>query len=260
MQRVREVMTRSPIVVRSWDTVETAIALLAGHAYHHLPVVGVDGQLVGMLNAERIAGRGQGADHVEPLMEPVELTARPDDPLLDTVLALVRSPADAAVVVDDSGAPIGLITDHDGVRLAASQLDPELLAHHLRPVELCSAERTQSVVVTMVQMIKQRVHHLVVLSDGELVGVVSYGDLVRAGGLRGAPGQIGPLVEGRDTVTVADGVSVREAAATMAEHRIGSLPVLDPRGRPIRMLTRTDVLDALAASLLEEEVDARRTE
>jgi CBS-domain-containing membrane protein len=97
-----------------------------------------------------------------------------------------------------------------------------------------------------------RIRHLPVLDAGGVVGVVSQRDLFRAAlgaalafGIR-RPQELMRSLEIRDVmstpaVTVEPGALVQEAARTMAEKKIGCLPVV-AGGRLVGILTENDVL------------------
>jgi CBS domain-containing protein len=97
-----------------------------------------------------------------------------------------------------------------------------------------------------------RIRHLPVLDAGGVVGVVSQRDLFRSAlgaalafGIR-RPQELMRGLEIRDVmstpaVTVEPGALVQEAARTMAEKKIGCLPVVKG-GRLVGILTESDVL------------------
>jgi len=97
-----------------------------------------------------------------------------------------------------------------------------------------------------------RIRHLPVLDAGSVVGVVSQRDLFRAAlgaalafGIR-RPQELMRSLEIRDVmstpaVTVEPGALVQQAARTMAEKKIGCLPVVEG-GRLVGILTENDVL------------------
>ena len=103
-----------------------------------------------------------------------------------------------------------------------------------------------------------RVRHMPVVHQGELVGVLSERDLLRASlsevGSFNAETQRAFLhgiaiedVMSKPPVTIRAEASVREAASAMAERKIGCLPVLDGE-RLIGLITETDVLGWVAQS------------
>jgi CBS domain-containing protein len=97
-----------------------------------------------------------------------------------------------------------------------------------------------------------RIRHLPVLDAGRVVGIVSQRDLFRAAlgaalvfGIR-RPQELMRSLEIRDVmstpaVTVEPGAPVQQAARTMADKKIGCLPVVEG-GRLVGILTEHDVL------------------
>lgn len=114
-----------------------------------------------------------------------------------------------------------------------------------------------------VQLLRQRgVRHILVLDDGELVGIVSDRDIKRAVepskakkkkllNLGGLFFLLEPFVVREimtaDVVSISPGCSVEEAATVMVDGRFGALPVV--RGKElVGIVTETDLLRCLAKS------------
>ena len=102
------------------------------------------------------------------------------------------------------------------------------------------------------------VRHLPVVKGGDLVGVVSQRDLLKASlsNVMGLPAEEQSLflegvsiaeVMSAPPVTIDAGASVQDAAKLMAERKIGCLPVLDS-GDFKGIVTETDVLRYFAES------------
>lgn len=94
------------------------------------------------------------------------------------------------------------------------------------------------------RMKMHRIHHLVVVRDGHIIGVITDRDL---GSVHGADVRQGRSV--RDLMTPAvttatPQLTVREAANLMRGHRAGSLPIVD-RGKLVGIVTVWDFLDLI---------------
>ncbi len=97
----------------------------------------------------------------------------------------------------------------------------------------------------------ERIDHLVVVTDGRVVGLVSRQDLSGPSG--GAHRRMGRRVADlmrHEVPTISPGTDLRRAAAQMRRHRVGCLPVVE-RGRLVGVITVSDLL-----TLLERELHA----
>lgn len=93
-------------------------------------------------------------------------------------------------------------------------------------------------------MRRKGIHHLVVMEDSHVVGVVSDRDI---GGRNGAAIRAGRTVAElmtRPAITRAPNDTVRSAANAMRGRTIGCLPIVD-RGRLVGIVTVSDLLDVL---------------
>lgn len=110
------------------------------------------------------------------------VTIQPQRSLKEAVRLLERHNIGALVVVNESGMPIGIISERDIVRQAARD-DKDLLT---RPV---SAVMTRNVVTGSPQddlqsvlrtMTEKHFRHLPIMDQGRLAGIISIGDVVKA--------------------------------------------------------------------------------
>ena len=114
----------------------------------------------------------------------------------------------------------------------------------LMQTRVVTIESTESADAAWSRMRRHRIRHLVVTSNGELVGVISERDL---GGVKGEATRRGRSVEdlmSRKLVSAAPGMTLREAANLMRGNLVGSLLVLEG-DRVVGIVTATDVLDEL---------------
>jgi CBS domain-containing protein len=82
-------------------------------------------------------------------------------------------------------------------------------------------------------------------ADGTLHGVVSYRDLV-SDGASGRPELSTEEVVRGDAVILPVDASLREAVELMKAKRIGCVPLCDASRQPVGIVTRRDVLRAVA--------------
>lgn len=103
-------------------------------------------------------------------------------------------------------------------------------------------------------MTAQKVRHLPVLRDGQLVGVLSGSDIAAAGPSRAttfSAGEVNYLlaklkvskVMSRDPITIGSGSLLEEAAVLMRNNKIEMLPVVDD-GKLVGVITESAILDA----------------
>jgi CBS domain-containing protein len=108
---------------------------------------------------------------------------------------------------------------------------------------------TLSAEIAWREMHEQGVHHLVVMTGTEVLGVFSDRD---AGGVKGERLRTGRLVEElmtKSPVTVRPETPVRKAANVMRGRSIGSLVVTDAKGRLRGIVTVTDLLELIGRGL-----------
>jgi acetoin utilization protein AcuB len=107
------------------------------------------------------------------------------------------------------------------------------------------------------QMKVERIHHLVVLREHMVVGIISDRDL---GGPHGVALRQGRTVADLMTsyaVSANRHTTVRQAANLMRGRAIGSLPVLD-RGRLVGIITVSDLLELIGKGLERPIAQATR--
>lgn len=109
------------------------------------------------------------------------VTVRPEQSIKEAVALLVHHNIGALVVVESAGKPVGIISERDIVRFAARSEDI-----FTQPV---SQVMTKDVIVAtphddlksvMQTMTNRRFRHLPVMDQGQLAGIISLGDVVKA--------------------------------------------------------------------------------
>lgn len=107
------------------------------------------------------------------------VTIDPDRTALEATRSLVDHNIGAMVVMEE-GAPVGIVSERDILRLTArgpQELEGTLVAD-IMTRDVLFAQETDSLADAMETMTLRRVRHLPVTRDGALVGIVSIGDVV----------------------------------------------------------------------------------
>ncbi|MGH3981506.1 MAG: CBS domain-containing protein [Pseudonocardiaceae bacterium] len=111
----------------------------------------------------------------------VVATVTPDAPVVVLLAEMVEHRVGAVVVVHD-GAVVGMVWERDLIRLlhehGASLVDRPV--SEIMNVDVISCMLTDEVDGILRIMTDRRIRHLPVMVDGQLSGVVSMGDLVKA--------------------------------------------------------------------------------
>lgn len=109
---------------------------------------------------------------------------------------------------------------------------------------------------------KLHFHHVLVVDDGKLIGVVSDRDLLKAlsprlGTASESEKDTATLnkrvhqIMSRKPVTLDSDATLMDAVCTFKAHRISCIPVVDAQARPVGILSWRDLLAAMAEKLHE---------
>ncbi|MAT35850.1 MAG: inosine-5-monophosphate dehydrogenase [Ponticaulis sp.] len=101
--------------------------------------------------------------------------------LLEAAEVLDDKKIGAAVAVDSSGRLVGVLSERDIVRRVARHGKDalEMSVSEAMTREVITATPDLSIQQGLEQMTDRRIRHLPVVSEGELIGIVSIGDLVK---------------------------------------------------------------------------------
>lgn len=110
------------------------------------------------------------------------LTVNQEQTVYDALGKLAEADVGALLVVDDQGRVVGMLSERDYARKVilkgASSLNTKV--KEIMTDRVCYVNPTQSVEECMALVTEERVRHLPVMEDGDLQGVISIGDLVKA--------------------------------------------------------------------------------
>jgi len=121
------------------------------------------------------------ADHILKAKGGAVFTVSADALIAEAVASLNRHRIGALVVTDQNGAVVGILSERDVVRHLGADAST-LLARKVSDCmtsKVITADRNTSVAELMERMTQSRIRHIPILQHGELVGIVSIGDVVK---------------------------------------------------------------------------------
>lgn len=119
--------------------------------------------------------------HVRDLIDRQRvITVSPQEEVASAVRLLFIHNIGGMPVVTPDGAVVGFIGERDIVKTMNGHLGPVrhmLVQEAMRPADFCDAD--EGVEAVMRRMTSERIRHLVVREHGNVLGVVSVGDMVK---------------------------------------------------------------------------------
>lgn len=109
------------------------------------------------------------------------ITIRPGQTVREALALLATHNIGALVVVDEQLRPVGIVSERDIVRAAARSED--VFGHLIASImtkEVIIGGSHDDLVSVANTMTERRIRHLPIVDGGQLVGIVSLGDVVKA--------------------------------------------------------------------------------
>lgn len=109
------------------------------------------------------------------------VTVHPEQAIRDAVALLVEHKIGALVVVDDDRSPVGIISERDIVRRAAE--NETLFSETVGSImtrDLITGLPQDDIFSVAHTMTERRFRHLPIMDEGNLVGIISIGDILKA--------------------------------------------------------------------------------
>lgn len=120
--RVSDLMTTALVTVKASDNLVSARSEMEVGVFRHLPVVDDRNHLVGVLSDRDVLHlRGTGK-HVADVMTRDVMTVKPDAHAFEAASIMLDHKIGSVLVVDDTGALVGMITQTDYLDLARRSL------------------------------------------------------------------------------------------------------------------------------------------
>ncbi len=282
--QLKDFSTTKVFSVQADESIDKAIQLLEQHHVRHLPVVR-DGSPVGMvsvgdvlmkvgglLSDERVSTRDEtvplaGPALVEQIMTKGVIALSSEEPIA-TAARLMLEKGITAIILVSNEKVVGIVTESDYLRRFCDETS--LVSDSCRQQQVVDYMATDLVTAApdettfaLIRKMGKRYHHLPVVEDGNLIGILSDHDVRRALALDKVEKITDPSAHLRliedydarrvmksDVETTAPTATLAEAAGQMIEKKIGALPVIEA-GSLVGIITETDLLKACVSGLAE---------
>ncbi len=107
------------------------------------------------------------------------VTLLPSSTIAELLATLADHRIGAVVVTDDSGV-VGIVSERDVVRHLRESTDTSSPVSEIMTTQLSTCAPEDDIRVLATVMTERRIRHLPVIDSGELVAIVSIGDVVKA--------------------------------------------------------------------------------
>jgi CBS domain-containing protein len=181
------------------------------------------------------------------------ITCPPESSLGEAAALLVHNRIHGLVVTDGEGAPAGVLSDTDllagewlgedaqGLRVMRSMTAGEMMTVPIESIDADADVRSAAE-----RMRANKISRLIVVDDGAHVGVVAVSDLVSVLAHAPTPAALVADVMSQGIVVALPDAPLGALARAMNERRSRSVVVVDAHGKPLGVVTGSDLLPLVA--------------
>ncbi|PTD93600.1 histidine kinase [archaeon SCG-AAA382B04] len=230
-------------IITSMDIVR----LLGGGDYYQLIKKSHSGNLYSAIN-----------EGIREIMNKEIYAIENDDSIENAITTIVSTGTGGVPIVDKRNRVVGIITERDIVNYISGVIAPSRVREHMSR-ELVTKKVDSRIIDVTKAMIEEGFRRIPLVSNGELVGIVTATDIVKYLGSGNIfeklkTGDVEEALDigieeimSRDLVTLNKDAVLSEAAKLMTENNIGSIPILED-GLVVGLITEHD----LVKSIVEE--------
>ena len=262
---VREIMTANPLTVSKSDSLDELMRIMEINQLRHLPVMD-GGTLLGVLSdRDLLAATGwrsardrKEAGTAGDLIRGKPVCCSPDDSVVMIAVDLTSRLIGCLPVLEGEML-VGIVTEMDLLaayaKLAGEGKGPKQM---LEPVEqlMSTSVSTLAPTSTLEDALEleeaRAVHHIPVVEDQRLVGILSNRDLAQALGAELALSTPVSTFMSADPLTIEPQEPLSRAAMYLLDGKISALPVTDD-DRLVGILTLSDLLDHCIVNLRQPD-------
>jgi len=268
-------MTGNVIRIRSDASLYESQKLLVESRLTRLVVTNKSGKLLGIITRRDLvrfltqdkSGRPLEAMRVREAMSAPVVTLRPTDTLVDAARVMSRKGISSIVVTDDGNVVLGIVTKtdlcfHYGLFLSKEKVEDYMTR------KVFMVRPTHSIFFASGVMARNGISRVLVF-EGKLHGIITLSDIVMSAPVMRPEvaqpsehgvtrtSQLAPTAKltamsamdimTSNPYTIRPEEALSHAAELMIEHGVSGLPVVDKKGRVLGIITKTDIVRAVAS-------------
>ena len=258
--QIKNLMSEELITVDKDQNLSDALKLLRKHNVSRLPVTN-NKELVGIISERDIANKLGSSKyesmpasrlHISSVMVKDVFTVPKTMQLEDVAKLMLDNGIGSVPVMDDDEKMVGIVSKADFVTLATGIAFDKIAVKEVMSKELVTVSPTERIVHARRQMIENHVGRVPVVDDGELVGMITSKDLMRAfiDFRKKVPekyqkSQIKELlvedIMSSNPTSVTKDMSITEVSQIIMETGFNGLPVVED-DEVVGIITQTDIL------------------
>jgi len=267
-------MTGNVIRIGSYASLYEAQKLLVESRLTRLVVTNKSGKLLGIITRRDLvrfltqdrSGRPLEAMRVREATSTPVVTLRPTDTLVDAARVMNRKGISSIIVTDDENAVLGIVTKTD-LCFHYSLFQSKEKVKDFMTRKVFTVRPTHSIFFASAVMARNGISRVLVY-EGKLHGIITLSDIVMSAPVM-RPEVVQPTEHGASRAsklaptaslaamtsidimtsnpyTIKQEEALSHAAELMIEHGISGLPVVDKKGRVLGIITKTDIVRAIA--------------
>jgi CBS domain-containing protein len=268
-------MTGNVIRIGSDASLHEAQKLLVESRLTRLVVTNKSGRLIGIVTRRDMvrfltqdkSGRPLETMRVREAMSAPVVTLRPIESLVDAARVMIKKGISSIVITDDGNAVLGIVTETDLCFHYGLFLSKEKVKDYMTR-KVLTVRPTHSIYFASAVMARNGISRVLVF-EGRLHGIITLSDIVMSAPVMrpevNPPSEHGAIhatqlaptakltaMTAMDIMTphphtVRPEEALSHAAELMIEHGISGLPVLDKKNRVLGIITKTDIVRAVAS-------------
>ena len=258
--QIKNLMSEDLITVDKDQNLSDALKLLRKNNVSRLPVTN-NKELVGIISERDIANKLGSSKyesmpasrlHISSVMVKDVFTVPKTMQLEDVAKLMLDNGIGSVPVVDEDEKMVGIVSKADFVTLATGIAFDKIAVKEVMSKELVTVSPTERIVHARRQMIENHVGRVPVVDDGELVGMITSKDLMRAfiDFRKKVPekyqkSQIKELlvedIMSSNPTSVTKDMSITEVSQIIMETGFNGLPVVED-DEVVGIITQTDIL------------------